>query len=76
VADASAGSGSRRYWMPKRRGLAVKRSPWVIGGSDNRKASAQHNAGSFRDRLLRRAFSLAGTDNRWWELLLLIIMIK
>ena len=48
MADASAGSGSRRYWMPKRRGLAVKRSHWVIGGSDNRKASAQPNADSFR----------------------------
>ncbi len=76
MADASAGSGSRRYWMPKKRGLAVKRSHWVIGGSDNRKASAQPNADSFRTALLRRAFSRAGTDNRWWELLLLIIMIK
>ncbi len=42
--------------MPKKRGLAVKRSHWVIGGSDNRKASAQPNADSFRTALLRRAF--------------------
>jgi hypothetical protein len=34
--------------MPKKRGLAVKRSHWVVGGSDNRKASAQPNADSFR----------------------------